>query len=261
MHPSIVRRRSSTVRWILSLLSPEPTTTGLPSVSTKATNGSGSAEFTKVSTFFRSVMDDRNLGSGYHRPWGRSSRESQTPVQESPTAKGTRRLKSSCSKTERNPNDTLLAGGGCPDVAEEGRAPMLCSIRTCRNRKTPPAGVRNKRGGSPLSPAGDGEIAKLPLPGGACFLSGVPVYARDRLPRSLGGEERGGFGYAWSKSDLDIPRSLLIWWRVPVARSRLPCLGMIALRPLAGFTHISWDPSAWRRNLQPRDSSFVRSSL
>ena len=66
---------------------------------------------------------------------------------------------------------------------------------------------------------------------------------------------------AWSKSDLDIPRSLLIWWRVPVARSRLPCLGMIALRPLAGFTHISWDPSAWRRNLQPRDSSFVRSSL
>ena len=70
-------------------------------------------------------------------------------------------------------------------------------------------------------------------------------------PVGPGGEEHGGFGYAWSKSDLDIPRSLLIWWRVPVARSRLPCLGMIALRPLAGFTHISWDPSAWRRNLQP----------
>ena len=93
------------------------------------------------------------------------------------------------------------------------------------------------------------------------YMSGVFVYARDWLPVSPGGEEHGGFGYAWSKSDLDIPRSLLIWWRVPVARSRLPCLGMIALRPLAGFTHISWDPSAWRRNLQPRDSNFVRSSL
>ena len=156
MHPSIVRRRSSTVRWILSLLSPEPTTTGLPSVSTKATNGSESAEFAKVSTFFRSVMDDRNLGSGYHRPWGRSSRESQTPVQESPTAKGTRRLKSSCSKTERNPNDTLLAGGGCPDVAEEGRAPMLCSIRTCRNRKTPPAGGAEQTGGGVAAKSGGG---------------------------------------------------------------------------------------------------------
>ena len=46
--------------------------------------------------------------------------------------------------------------------------------------------------------------------------------------------------YAWSKSDLEIPKSLLIWWSVPVARSRLLCLGMIARRPLAGFTHISW---------------------
>ena len=66
--------------------------------------------------------------------------------------------------------------------------------------------MRNKRGvGSPLSQAGDGEIAKLP--GEACFLSGVPVYSLDWLPRSLGGEEHGGFGYAWSKSALDIPRS------------------------------------------------------
>ena len=56
----------------------------------------------------------------------------------------------------------------------------------------------------------------------------------------IGSGEPGGLAYAWSKSDLEIPRSLLIWWSVPVARSRLLCLGMIARRPLAGFTHISW---------------------
>ena len=67
--------------------------------------------------------------------------------------------------------------------------------------------------------------------------------------------------YAWSKSDLEIPRFLLIRWRVPVARSRLPCLGMGVRRPLAGFTQISWDPSAWRWNLHPRVSSFRHSSL
>ena len=44
----------------------------------------------------------------------------------------------------------------------------------------------------------------------------------------------GSLAYAWSKSDLEIPRSLLIWWIVPVARSQLLCLGLIARRPLAG---------------------------
>ena len=44
----------------------------------------------------------------------------------------------------------------------------------------------------------------------------------------------GSVAYAWSKSDLEIPRSLLIWWRVPVAKSRLPCLGMIPRRPVGG---------------------------
>ena len=71
----------------------------------------------------------------------------------------------------------------------------------------------------------------------------------------IGWGEFGGLAYAWSNSDPTIARSLLIWWIVPVARSRLPCLGMIARRPLAAFTYISWDPLAWRRNLQPRLST------
>ena len=56
----------------------------------------------------------------------------------------------------------------------------------------------------------------------------------------IGRDESGSLAYPWSKSDLEIPESLLIWWSVPVARSRLLCLGMIARRPLAGLTHISW---------------------
>ena len=55
----------------------------------------------------------------------------------------------------------------------------------------------------------------------------------------IGRVESGSLAYPWSKSDLEIPRSLLIWWSVPVARSRLLCLGMIARRPLAEFSHIS----------------------
>ncbi len=80
------------------------------------------------------------------------------------------------------------------------------------------------------------------------------------LVRRLLGDAPTPWTYAWSKSRLEIPRSLRIWCKVPVARSRFPCLGMMARRPLSGLIHISWDPSAWRLNLQPRLSSFLHSS-
>ena len=58
--------------------------------------------------------------------------------------------------------DAFLQVAAGPDVSEDGHAAMLCFIRTCRNRKTTPVGGRNKQGFSPLRPAGDEKIAKLP---------------------------------------------------------------------------------------------------
>ena len=48
-----------------------------------------------------------------------------------------------------------------------------------------------------------------------------------------------GKGYAWSKSNREIPRFLRIRWRVPAAKSRFPCLGTGDRRPFAGFSQTS----------------------
>ena len=121
------------------------------------------------------------------------------------------------------------------------------------NLSTRPADVGPADGGSPGEPhllvtlRGAGPAGGRPGPldrhpvqrgvGGARRSPGPTVLS------VIGRGEPGSLAYAWSKSDLEIPRSLLIWWSVPVARSRLLCLlclGMIARRPLSGFNHISW---------------------
>ena len=71
-----------------------------------------------------------------------------------------------------------------------------------------------------------------------------PTPKRQPLPISRIGEKSrlsmmGSVAYASSKSDLEMPKSLLIRWRVPVARSRLACGAIEVWRLLAGFTHIS----------------------
>ena len=48
----------------------------------------------------------------------------------------------------------LLQVAAGPDAAEEGHPAMLRFIHPSRNTKMTPAGVRNQRGFSPLSPAG-----------------------------------------------------------------------------------------------------------
>ena len=56
----------------------------------------------------------------------------------------------------------LLQVAAGPDAAEEGHPAMLRFIRTRRNTKMIPAGVRNKRGVSPLSPAWRCENCETP---------------------------------------------------------------------------------------------------
>ena len=63
-------------------------------------------------------------------------------------------------------------------------------------------------------------------------MSGVPGGAGGRCQRPQRGDAQGA--YAWSKSDLEIPRFLRIRWSVPVARSRFPCLGMGVSRSFVG---------------------------
>ena len=118
------------------------------------------------------------------------------------------------------------------------------------------SGILASSDGHEISQAPSGEtvgpLLVLNLPA-----AGTPSLV---LVQRLLGDAPTPLTYAWSKSRLEIPRSLRIWCKVPVARSRFPCLGMMARRPLSGLIHTSWDPSAWRLNLQPRLSSFLHSS-
>ena len=98
----------------------------------------------------------------------------------------------------------------------------------------------------PICQTVSGNLARLPAQQTRQTLSGesepdlAELVFDDLLaafPLPWSAEVLGAEPYARSKSGLEIPRSLRIWWRVPVARSRFPCLGMMARRPLAGFIH------------------------